>query len=99
MCFSAASILMALLLPPFVPSMSSSVVAVVGIVTFYGFATLLYFRLALSFLLAWLSCKAQIKLRHEEDARRNGTDQRNIMQVCNTECVQMCHMYTRTHFA
>ena len=80
-CASAAGIFFAI---------PQSVVAVVGIITFYGFATLLYIRVCLSFVLACCKCKAQVKLGMEKTAQENGTDQRGIMQVCNTQFVHVC---------
>ena len=80
LCGKAASILI---------SSPKTVVALVGIVTFYGFASLIFFRFYFSLFLACLTCKAKYELNQNEKARQNGTDQRGVMQVCNTECVRM----------
>jgi len=81
LCGKAASILI---------SSPKTVVALIGIVTFYGFASLIFFRFYFSLFLACLTCKAKYELKQNEKARQNGTDQRGVMQVCNTECVHIC---------
>ena len=70
LCGKAASILI---------SSPKTVVALIGIVTFY-----------VPLFLACLTCKAEYELNQNEKARQNGTDQRGVMQVCNTECVHIC---------
>ena len=100
MCIKAASI---------VYSMPKSVVAVVGIYTFYGFTSLLiirfYFPLCWAYLTVYakvlwacLTFQAKRELDQNKKAIQNGTDQRGIIQVCNTNYVYIyIFMYCTTH--
>ena len=65
-----------------VKNIPKSLVAFVGIGTFYMFMVLLYFRFYLSVIMSCLICKAESELNKQKEAQETGKEQRGVFQVC-----------------